>query len=57
MARLTEKEKAEFAMYLSEYNRKRNSSFCNKCINDCKQGYKVSIIECLKYEPKPKANP
>lgn len=54
MPRMSKKRKQEWALFLNERNRITYNVLCRKCVNDCKQSFRVLVIECPKYLSKRK---
>lgn len=52
--RLSKKRKQEWALFLNDRNRITYNGLCRKYQHDCKQSFRVAVIECLKYESKRK---
>ena len=49
MPRMSKKRKQEWALFLNERNRITVGELCRKCQNDCKQSFRVLVIECPKF--------
>lgn len=43
---MPKKEKEELAFFLKENGRVGHCEFCTKCVNECKQSFRVTFIEC-----------
>ena len=52
MPRITKQRKQEEILFLGEGNRARHNEQCNKCVHNCKQGYKVILVVCVKFTSK-----
>lgn len=55
MLKMSKKRRQEWAMFLDERNRISYNELCRKCQNDCKQSFRVLVIECPNYESKRKS--
>lgn len=49
MPRMSKKRKQEWALFLNHRNRITYNELCRKCQHDCKQSFRVSVIECPKF--------
>ena len=54
MPRMSKKRKQEWALFLNDRNRITYNELCRKCQHDCKQSFRVLVIECPKYLSKRK---
>lgn len=54
MPRMSKKQKQEWALFLNERNRITYNELCRKCQHDCKQSFRVTVIECPNYLSKRK---
>lgn len=54
MPRMSKKRKQEWALFLNERNRITYNELCRKCQHDCKQSFRVTVIECPNYLSKRK---
>ena len=52
MPRMSKKRKQELAFFLNDRGRVAYNELCRRCRNDCKQSFRVTIIECRKYKSK-----
>lgn len=52
MPRMSKKRKLEMSLFLGKTGRIRLNDLCLRCINDCKQSYKVTVVECRRYRSK-----
>lgn len=46
MPRMPKKVKKEMAFFLKENGRIGYYEFCVKCVNDCKQSFRLTFIDC-----------
>ena len=49
MPRMSKKRKREWALFLNERNRITYNLLCRNCRRDCKQSFRVLVIECPKF--------
>ena len=49
MPKMSKQQKEEWAFFLNERNRITYNDLCRKCVHDCKQSFRVEIIECQKF--------
>ncbi len=49
MPRMSKKRKQEWALFLNYRNRIIYNELCRKCQHDCKQSFRVSLIECPRF--------
>ena len=49
MHRMTKKRKQERSLFLNERGRVKYNSLCRRCVHNCKQAYRVLVIECGRY--------
>lgn len=49
MPRMSKKRKQEWSFFLNDRNRITYNDFCRKCIHECKQSFRATIIECPRY--------
>ena len=49
MPRMTQKRKQELTLFLNERDRVEYNSLCRRCVHNCKQAYKVMVVECGRY--------
>ena len=49
MPRMSKKRKQELSLFLNERGRVEYNSLCRQCVHNCKQAYKVLVIECGRY--------
>lgn len=53
MPRLNKKEKDEWAFFIDPTTgRRKYNDKCRKCVSECKQSYKATIVYCPKYKSK-----
>ena len=52
MPRMSKKRKPELAFFLNDRGRVAYNELCRRCRNDCKQSFRVTVIECRKYKSK-----
>lgn len=46
MPRMSKKRKQEWSFFLNDRNRITFNELCLKCINDCKQSFRVIVVQC-----------
>ena len=56
MPRMSKKRKQEWAMFLNDRNRIAYNELCRKCKHECKQSFRVTVIECPEYLSKRKGD-
>ena len=49
MPRMSKKRKQELALFLNKQGRVEYNSLCRRCVHNCKQAYRVLVIECDRY--------
>ena len=49
MPRMSKKRKQELSLFLNERGRVKYNSLCRQCVHNCKQAYKVMVVECGRY--------
>lgn len=49
MPRMSKKKKLECALFLNTRNRMTYNELCRKCQRDCKQSFRVIVVECPKF--------
>ena len=49
MPRMSKKRKQELSLFLNERGRVEYNSLCRRCVHNCKQAYKVMVVECCRY--------
>ncbi|MGI5900627.1 MAG: hypothetical protein ACOX8S_12060 [Christensenellales bacterium] len=49
MPRMSKKRKLEWSLFLNHRNHITYNALCRKCVHDCKQSFRVVIIECPRY--------
>ena len=52
MPRMSKKKKQEWAFFLNERGRITYNELCRRCVHDCKQSFRATIISCGKYRSK-----
>ena len=52
MPRMSKKRKQEMSLFLGKTGRIKLNDLCLRCRNDCKQSYKVTVVECRRYRSK-----
>ena len=45
----SKKWKLEWAFFLGENGRRQYHPFCQRCVHDCKQSFRVKLIACPNY--------
>jgi len=55
MPRMSKKMKLEWALFIGPNGRRQYNELCRKCQRDCKQSFRVVVLECPIYESKRKA--
>ena len=56
MPRMSKKRKHEMMFFLNDRNRITFNELCLKCIKDCKQSFRVFVIQCPLFVRKEKSN-
>ena len=51
MPRMSKRKKREWALYLNARNRITYNSICKLCTRECKQSFRVAVIQCRKFKP------
>ena len=41
----------EWSLFLSEKGRRKYNEVCRRCVRDCKQSFRVSVVVCPYYQP------
>ena len=54
MPRMGKKMKAEWAYFIGENGRRQYNELCRRCVHDCKQSFRATVICCNKYTSKRK---
>ena len=49
MPRMSQKRKRELSLFLNDLGRVEYNTLCRRCVHNCKQAYKVLVIECGRY--------
>ena len=49
MPRMSKKRKQELSLFLNERGRVEYNSLYRQCVHNCKQAYRVLVIECGRY--------
>jgi hypothetical protein len=49
MPRMSKKRKQELSFYLNNRGRVTYNELCRKCLNECKQSFRVVVIDCPRY--------
>ena len=49
MPHMSKKRKQERSLFLNERGRVKYNSLCRQCVHNCKQAYRVLVIECGRY--------
>lgn len=52
MPRMSKKRKQEWSLFIAETGRIRYNSLCLRCKKDCKQSFRVIVVECRQYRSK-----
>lgn len=50
--RIPKKDKELWQYFLDENGRIKYNATCRRCVNDCKQSYRATIIQCTLYKSK-----
>lgn len=50
--RMSKQRKIEWAIFLNAKNRITYNKLCLQCRKDCKQSFRVKVIDCPKFERK-----
>ncbi len=56
MPRMSKKRKEEWAVFLNEQNRITYNKLCLQCQRNCKQSFRVLVVDCPKFKRKEKLN-
>ena len=49
MPRMSQTKKRELSLFLNDQGRVEYNTLCRRCVHNCKQAYKVLVIECGRY--------
>ena len=49
MPRMAKKRKRELNLFLNDIGRANYNVLCRRCVRDCKQSFRVVIVECRRY--------
>lgn len=49
MPRMSKKRKQELSLFLNERSCVKYNSLCRQCVHNCRQAYRVLVIECGRY--------
>lgn len=49
MPRMSKKRKQEWSFFLNDRGRITYNALCRRCIHQCKQSFRVTVIECPRY--------
>jgi hypothetical protein len=50
---MSKRDKLEWSYYINPKSRRRQyNALCRDCVRDCKQSYRMTIIECRNYASK-----
>ena len=49
MPRMSKKRKQEWSFFLNDRNRITYNDLCRKCVHDCKQSFRATVIDCPHY--------
>lgn len=49
MPRMSKKRKQEWSFFLNDRNCITYNALCRKCVHDCKQSFRATVIECPRY--------
>lgn len=52
MPRMSKRQKEEWAFFLNEKGRKTYNELCRRCVRDCKQSFRATVVQCPKYRSK-----
>jgi hypothetical protein len=48
----SKKWKLEWSFFIDADGRRKYNDLCRRCIHDCKQSFRSSVIECSRYQSK-----
>ena len=46
MPRMSKKDKMEWSFFIGESGRKKYNKLCLQCERDCKQSFRVALVQC-----------
>ena len=49
MARMSNKRRLEWSFFLNDRSRITYNELCRKCRHECKQSFRVIVVDCPKY--------
>lgn len=52
MPRMSKRQKEEWAFFLNEKGRRVYNELCRRCVRDCKQSFRATVVQCPKYRSK-----
>ena len=52
MPRMSKRQKEEWAFFLNEKGRRAYNELCRRCVRECKQSFRATVIQCLKHRSK-----
>ncbi len=52
MPRMNKGQKEEWAFFLNEKGRRAYNGLCRRCVRNCKQSFRATVIQCPKYRSK-----
>jgi len=52
MPRMSQKMKHEWSLFLNDRGRRTYNDLCCRCAHDCKQSFRVLVVECPRYYSK-----
>lgn len=52
MPRMSKKRKMEWSLFLNHRNRITYNDLCRKCVNNCKQSFRVTVALCRRFKRK-----
>jgi len=54
MPRMGKKMKREWAYFIGENGRRQYNELCRRCVHDCKQSFRSTVVCCARYTSKRK---
>lgn len=52
MPRMSKADKSDWSLFLNERGRRTYNELCRRCMRNCKQSFRATIIDCPRYESK-----
>lgn len=46
----SKKWRLEWSLFLSEKGRRKYNKVCKRCVRDCKQSFRVDVLDCPCYQ-------